>query len=402
MEDLVKTILNSMSRIKSPQIKIMTIMLCGFCFYQGRSNMMNMSRFVKVSRKTIWTWSKRLFNFSEFNAELIAGIGREKTHNYVAALDASFIHKSGSKTSGIGYYYNGCASRVEKGLEINCIALVNQTLNSAFSLTAYQSKPKEKKPKTGNQENSITHALNAIKAEKQVFQRFGVTKIVADGWYTKKSFVDGALEQNLDVVCKFRRDANLKYLYEGEYSGRGRPKIYGDKVNLESLDGFETVDGKFNLIYFVKIVHSVSLKRNIKVVVLRSKNSEKNRAILYSTNLDDEPHEIVDTYKSRFQIEFIFRDAKQFCGLEDCEARNYEAIHNHINTSLTAVNLLKFEALNMGKTDKKQVISIATARRRKSNQFVAEIILSKLDQELSDDKISEIMDSIESISNIAA
>lgn len=380
----------------------MTILLCGFCFYQGRSNMMNMSRFIKLSRKTIWAWSKRSFNYSEFNAELIARIGHDKKHNYVAALDASFIRKSGTKTSGVGYYYNGCASRVEKGLEINSIALVNQTLNTAFSLTAYQSTPKNISLDSVGQENSITHALNALKAQKQVFQSFGVTTIVADGWYTKKSFVDGVLEQDLQVVSKFRSDANLKYLFDGEYSGRGRPRLYGEKVNLKSLDGFEEIAGKNNLVYFVKIVHAVALKRNIKVVVLRSKNSKRNLAILYSTHLNDDPHKIVDIYKSRFQIEFLFRDAKQFCGLEECEARNYEAIHNHINNALTAVNLLKFEELNMGKTDSPQVISIATARRRKSNKFMAETILSKLDQKLSFNKIEEIMESIESMSNIAA
>jgi hypothetical protein len=403
MEELVKTILLSMSSLKLPQVKIMTTLLCGFCFYQGRSNMTNMARFVAASRKTLWNWSRQIFDYAEFNKQIVLNLKDYESHGYVAAIDASFIRKSGKATPEVGYFYNGCASRAEKGLEISCIALIDRTLNTAFSLDVRQSKaPISKVDKTEGQDTSITHALEALKAQISTFKLMSVTSIVADGWYAKKSFICGVAGLELHTVSKLRSDANLKYIYTGVYSGRGRPRQFGEKVNLRELIDFEIIKLDNSLVGYVKEVYSVAFKINIKVVVLRSEGKDKNMAIFFSTNTNESAEEIVSIYRSRFQIEFLFRDAKQFCGLEDCQARNATALHNHFNNSLTAVNLMKYEELQMGQAQSQQVISIASARRRKSNQFVAEAIFSKLDLKLSCSKIAEIMDYIENISNIAA
>jgi hypothetical protein len=45
-------------------------------------------------------------------------------------------------------------------------------------------------------------------------------------------------------------------------------------------------------------------------------------------------------YKARFQIEFLFRDAKQFTGLNDHQVRDQKKLDFHLNLSLTALNLL--------------------------------------------------------------
>jgi len=104
-----------MSNLKLPQIKMMTSLLCGFCFYQGRANMTNMARFVNESRKTLWRWSRQTFDFAEFNRHLVLNLKDFKKHHFVAVIDASFIRKSGKATPEVGYFYNGCASRAEKG-----------------------------------------------------------------------------------------------------------------------------------------------------------------------------------------------------------------------------------------------------------------------------------------------
>ncbi len=44
--------------------------------------------------------------------------------------------------------------------------------------------------------------------------------------------------------------------------------------------------------------------------------------------------EILDFYKARFQIEFIFRDAKQFTGLTDCQACDFTKLDFHFNSQL--------------------------------------------------------------------
>jgi len=66
-------------------------------------------------------------------------------------------------------------------------------------------------------------------------------------------------------------------------------------------------------------------------------------AILFSTDPELSPSKIVEYYRARFQIEFLFRDAKQHTGLMDCQARSSEAIQMHINASFVSLNLLKLE-----------------------------------------------------------
>ncbi|MBK8390415.1 MAG: transposase [Saprospiraceae bacterium] len=46
----------------------------------------------------------------------------------------------------------------------------------------------------------------------------------------------------------------------------------------------------------------------------------------FSTNLERDAMQVVRYYKARFQMEFNFRDAKQFTGLTNCQARAEEKI----------------------------------------------------------------------------
>jgi hypothetical protein len=63
--------------------------------------------------------------------------------------------------------------------------------------------------------------------------------------------------------------------------------------------------------------------------------------VLFSTDLNIDPRKIYRYYPARFQIEFIFRDARQFTGLAHWQAHNPDALDSHVNASLTALNLAK-------------------------------------------------------------
>ncbi|MFV0391818.1 MAG: hypothetical protein ACK5KP_08045 [Paludibacteraceae bacterium] len=51
--------------------------------------------------------------------------------------------------------------------------------------------------------------------------------------------------------------------------------------------------------------------------------------------------EILDIYQTRFQIEFLYRDAKQHTALNHCQALSKNKLHFHFDMSLTAVNVAK-------------------------------------------------------------
>jgi hypothetical protein len=82
-------------------------------------------------------------------------------------------------------------------------------------------------------------------------------------------------------------------------------------------------------------------------------------------------------YKSRFQIEFLFRDAKQFLGLNHCQARRMESLHFHFNASMTALNLLKLDD-RQHQSGGRKVLSIASWKTRRANAHLLERFSSYL------------------------
>ena len=83
------------------------------------------------------------------------------------------------------------------------------------------------------------------------------------------------------------------------------------------------------------VVWHPTLKRRIRLAAIVNRNHDTPRYILlFSTNVNQDAEEILQFYQLRFQIEFILRDAKQFTGLSDCQARNKKAIDFHFNTNL--------------------------------------------------------------------
>ena len=82
----------------------------------------------------------------------------------------------------------------------------------------------------------------------------------------------------------------------------------------------------------------------IRVVVVQKLNDQGDPSsvkVYMSTDTEQSAEEIVHAYRCRFQQEFIFRDAKQFSGLEEGQARDWLKIDFHLNASMTVVNLAK-------------------------------------------------------------
>ena len=196
----------------------------------------------------------------------------------------------------------------------------------------------------------------------------------------------------LQVVGKLRRDADLLWLYTGDYSGRGRPKIYDGKVCFENdLHRFTPVgELKTGEDVWVATVYSRCLKCQIKLVMLRVQRKNKiGIALLYSTDTELDAMSLIRYYKARFQIEFIFRDAKQYTGLMDCQSCRKEAIHTHINASFSALNLLKLEDRRDKGMGGETVISIARWKRRKFNQHLMCRVFDNLGFTMTDEKIMD-------------
>lgn len=142
------------------------------------------------------------------------------------------------------------------------------------------------------------------------------------------------------------------------------------------------INGSDNLALYTAVVWSISLKRPIRICyLLNNSGSDRSYAVLFCTNLKLNPYSVYLYYKARFQIEFIFRDSKQFTGLADCQARDLTKLDFHFNSSLTALNLAKWHAVQQHNSNTNLVFSMTSHKRRGLNHHLLERFIDKLDLE---------------------
>src|SRR5205823_5894343 len=82
----------------------------------------------------------------------------------------------------------------------------------------------------------------------------------------------------------------------------------------------------------------------INVVIIVRTDLETQRVghvVLFSSDLSLDAERLVDYYALRFQIEFTFRDAKQYFGLEDFMGVKETCVANAVGLSFFLVNLSK-------------------------------------------------------------
>ena len=248
----------------------------------------------------------------------------------------------------------------------------------------------------------VEHYLLAINTYREQLLELSDT-IVADAFFSKGTFVQGLDILGFNLVSRFRDDVRLRYLYAGERTGgKGRPKQYDGIVNLDDMR--DEVFQKQTLMWdnqevIVRstVVNAVSLKRNVKVVIVDFEDSDKKaqtRKIFFSTNCEMSAQDVIDIYRSRFQIEFLFRDAKQFTGLNHCQARNEQAMDFAFNLSLAAINVAKAFAkeqnLNLSIADSKLLMHNAMMIQRFLSAF-GEIPNPHKNQGLKEHYFKELM-----------
>jgi DDE superfamily endonuclease len=372
---LLQNVLHSLKKTKQPQYKFVTHLLGLMLMLPGHATFRNMSRYSPYHERTFSRWYARDFDWVSLNqAAITEAVPAE--HAQALVMDARFVPKSGKHTYGLDRFWNGSHSRTEKGLEISPLAWLDITDNCAYCLSVEQTPPSAETadPETTRMDVSLDPLSRVLTTHDLRFLRY----VVTDGAYSKQKFVAGVRALELHQIGKLRADAHLRYLYQGpKRPGPGRQKTYDGKVNWSDLSRFERLDTEDeHIVLYHQVLNHVQLKRDLQVVVVV--HTQRNRyAVLFRTDVDLEPQRLYRYYKARFQIEFLFRDAKQFTGLSDCQARSKAKLDFHFNASLSAVTFAKLEARHQhGNGD--QAFSMASLKRRAFNQHLIDRICEHL------------------------
>jgi len=105
--------------------------------------------------------------------------------------------------------------------------------------------------------------------------------------------------------------------------------------------------------------------------------------LLFSTDTKLKAIDIYRYYKARFQIEFLFREAKQFFGLNNCQARHSKVLHFHFNATLTALNLIKWQDRQQAPDSSPKVLCVDSWKRRNFNEHLLKLFSEKLGFDLN-------------------
>ena len=334
---LIETILQKMIGLNTRRRSAIIEVLMLFLSFRGRINFLQLGRQGNLSERSYRNHFEKEFDWMTFNTQVINSIG---SSDHFIGFDPSYISKSGKKTPGLGYYYSGVAGKHKRGLEIGNIAVIDRIQNTAYHLESVMTPLIPRAEKSSNESKSLVdHYAQVIIERKEKLLNIS-SILVVDGYFAKLKFIDAISDEaEMEVICRLRDDANLRYLYKGKKQGRGRPKKYDGKVNVKKIDKRRVKLKESNVYYRVYEieVYSVGLKRNIQlcyVEFLKENGDTKVIKLFFSTNIERPAEEILSYYRARFQMEFLFRDAKQFTGLQHCQARSESKLNFHFNASL--------------------------------------------------------------------
>jgi len=299
---------------------------------------------------------------------------------YLLGGDETVVTKAGRHTHGLDRFFASLYGKSVPALAFFTLSLIStqqrrsfpiaveQVLRSAEEKQAARAKrtatpsTAKLKRKPGRPKGSSTKAKTAVELTpslcriqsmvRQLLERIGgllkLTYLVLDGHFGTSAALQMAQQCNLQLISKLRADSALYLPYDGPYAGRGPRRIYGERINPHAiperyLRHTSVEDGVETRIYQLQARHKTFAQPlNIVVIVkMNLKTQAQAHVILFSSDLVLPFNTLIDYYCLRFQLEFNFRDAKQYWGLEDFMSIRPTAVENAANLSLFMVNLVE-------------------------------------------------------------
>lgn len=363
--------------ISKTTLRQLSLVVLGMLMMTGRTTMLGISRWTDKggSYRTI----QRVYHTKISWADVLWTVFQkwlwEPREEYLLAGDEVVCGKAGKETFGLDRFFSSIQQRPIAGLAFFAFSLINiqkeksypvkvtQIVRSDEEKAASKAKKQAKKdkkvgekrkrgrPKGSQNKKSTEVVLNtelqriqvALKALLLLMGKVLPLKyLVMDGHFGNFPSAWMVIQTGLQLITKLRQDAAMYFPYEGT-----QPHTkYGDKVIVRKMDARylkeSTTEKNIRTdIYQTKLLNKeFALPLNV-VIILKTNLDTQAQAhvILFSTDLELAYDKLIKFYSLRFQIEFNFRDAKQYWGLEDFMNVEETAVTNAANLAFFMVNL---------------------------------------------------------------
>lgn len=355
-------------------LKQLSVITQALLMMTGRITMLGISRWAGKggSYRTIQRFFNKNIHWEKLNWALSKPTLQEQNGVILIAGDATTVTKSGKKTFGLGRFFSSIYSRAVPGIAFQTLSLIDVGARCSWPILTEQMQPKTKKetkkengkgkkngkigrPKGSKNKNRRDVELSAellqiqrmLKKVLELIQNsFSVAYFVYDGAFGNNASVQMTRQVGLHLISKLRNNSALFFKWTGEYSGRGRPRIYGDRIDFQNLPSKKLQSEKICDGICTRIYHCLAMHKtfadplNVVIILKRHLNTQKEaRVILFSSDLELGWENLINYYRLRFQIEFTFRAAKQHWGMEDFMVINEQSVSNAANISLFMVNV---------------------------------------------------------------
>ena len=288
--------------------------------------------------------------------------------------DETVATKSGQKTYGLDRFFSSLYGKPVAGLSFFSLSLISVNERTSYPVMMEQviknepqldKKGSGKKVKKGSKKRGrpkgsqnknrrevvlkpyLVHIQTML---KNLLSLIGtdltIVYCVMDGAFGNNNALQMVRQCSLHLISKLRWDAALYFPYDGPQKKRGANKKYGEKLIYnhipdQYLKETTLTDGIQTKTYQMTMWHKLfpDLLNVVVIVKTNLKTGAKAHMVLFSSDVALAYDKLIDYYRLRFQLEFNFRDAKQFWGLEDFMNVNQIPVYNAANLAMFMVNV---------------------------------------------------------------
>jgi putative transposase len=341
------------STMTSANLRIFLSLLQSFLCCRYETTTRGLSRYCDYSLRQIFRFLAIEHKWLEMRILLFQSFIYDKKAHYIVAVDEVVEGKSGAASFGIDRFYSSCQQKTIKGLCFFGLSLINIHTKSSYLLNILQviyspedkvriaiekEKIKEGKqrtkegknlpkgrPKKGSKDKKsvikqeVGNSTASFRVFKELFEgsllllkktifSIKITHLVADCAYSSLYYLQIALENGYFLISKMKSVAALYESAQAETGKRGRPKTYGEKIDLQNIDQkylkkTEEKQGNVHKYYQFEALNKalVGVKLNVVVLIIIGNNNKISTNVWFSNDLQLNYETLLAYYSLRFQ-----------------------------------------------------------------------------------------------------
>jgi hypothetical protein len=383
MAEIMSLLAGLSQTVSATELRQLSVIVPAVLAMSGPITMLNLARWTGPggSERTIRRFYHASIVWLKVNWALNRASLQEAGGRFLLAGDETVVTKAGKKTHGVSRFFSSIYRRSVPGLAFFGVSLISvaaqdstmmllEQLTKAESTTAQAAsqgakksskgakqpaKPKGGRPSGSKNQNrrdiELPQYLQNIQGYLQqvlavVGDKLSIPYCVLDGAFGNNHALQMVRRLDLHLVSKLAKNSALYFPYTGVQKKVGNRRKYGSKLDYQQIptryrtESF-TEDGVRTDIYQMTLWSKAFPDPLNIVIIVRCKlaSQECAHVVLFSSDLNLAYDQLILYYRLRFQIEFNFRDAKQFWGLEDFMNIKARPVYNAANLAIFMGNL---------------------------------------------------------------